>query len=273
MPLTDELGNLIRDRLAEVADRTPNGFKGGYFEAWLSRLAEPQPDLADHANFANQGLFLRVTQELHSIMLDKELDVLKGEPPWWLRRFVGLLHTSQSEVITFNYDTLVERTVESLVLSDWKNSGRAQTIHVVRDTPPLPRYGMFGTSQVETLRLLNCMARSIRTGYPATPPAPRSIGGISMAVGIAATGGRVAAAPDASRTKPFHCAAGRSQISLLQQPRIEGVVADRGGGSGSRRPGSPDRLLPSTDRLGDVRHVGRCVGWAHSSDRCREPIA
>src|SRR5215211_8659648 len=92
MPLTDELGNLVRERINEVMVRSPGGFRGGYFEAWLSRLAEPQPDLADHVNASNYGLFLRITEEVHAIIQQRELQVLEDRPPWWLQRLVGLFH-------------------------------------------------------------------------------------------------------------------------------------------------------------------------------------
>jgi hypothetical protein len=155
MPLTDELGNLIRERIPEAADRSPRGFHGGYFEAWLSRLAEPQPDLTESQNAANRSLFLRVADELHTIMQERELATLSSDAPWWLRRLVGALHALESTAITFNYDTLVEQAVNSQILCDWERRTRVDSGHVVRETPPLPPTpGRWGRESARTFRLL-----------------------------------------------------------------------------------------------------------------------
>ncbi|MFG1953915.1 hypothetical protein [Micromonospora sp. NPDC048830] len=142
MPLTDELGEEIRARLPQVRLRTPRGFRNQYFEAWLSRLAEPQPDLTAADNATNQGLFLEVAQELHRVMQERELLVLHDRPEWWLQRLVGIAHAVRATVITFNYDTLVERAVEYSVLSDWDPSNsQAKSFNLVRDIPPSPNRG------------------------------------------------------------------------------------------------------------------------------------
>lgn len=155
MPLTDELGNLVRSRVTDVSARMPRPFVGGYFEAWLSRLAEPQPDLTPAQNATNHGLFLQVAAELHRLLQERELAVLDGEPSWWLQRLVGLLHATRTTAITFNYDTLVERTVPYLRLGDWKESGIAKPFNVVRQIPPsLDRGGWIVDRGAATFRLL-----------------------------------------------------------------------------------------------------------------------
>ncbi|MEV4544733.1 hypothetical protein [Micromonospora echinaurantiaca] len=158
MPLTDELGEVVRDRLPEARARSPRGFTGGYFEAWLSRLAEPQPDLTSAANAANHALFLQVAEEIHRIMQERELQVLLGTPPWWLQRLVGVMHATRSPVVTFNYDTLIERTVAYLGLSDWgRESTTVKASNLVRDIPPAPRRGGFlhdpGSQSLRLLKL------------------------------------------------------------------------------------------------------------------------
>ncbi|MFC6021862.1 hypothetical protein ACFP2T_37585 [Plantactinospora solaniradicis] len=155
MPLTDELGNLIRGRVAEVSTRMPRAFTGGYFEAWLSRLAEPQPDLTPAQNATNYGLFLQIAAELHRLLQERELAVLSDKPPWWLQRLVGLLHATRTTAITFNYDTLVERTAPYLMLSDWKEHGFAKPFNVVQEIPPsLHRSGWIVDRGAATFRLL-----------------------------------------------------------------------------------------------------------------------
>lgn len=155
MPLTDTLGNEVRSRVPVAAARSPRGFKGGYFEAWLSRLAEPQPDLLDHENQTNYGLFLHVTDNIHTIVQQCQLRVLAGQPDWWLQRLVGLMHNGLSNVITFNYDSLIEHTVEYLHPGQWPVGDIARGFRLVRNVPPFYRQsGFIGASSADTFRLL-----------------------------------------------------------------------------------------------------------------------
>jgi hypothetical protein len=155
LPLTDELGNVVRARVSEAAARSARGFTGGYFEAWLSRLAEPQPDLLDHENASNYGLFLRVLLEIHRIVQERQLEALTGEPPWWLRRLIGLMHTSSADVITFNYDTLIEHTLEVSRHGEWPTGESSRAFRLMRDVPPVyrPPATYFETTG-ETFRLM-----------------------------------------------------------------------------------------------------------------------
>lgn len=102
MPMTNRLADLVMDRLRADGFTVPHRqFTGSRFEAWLSRLAEPQPDLDDADNLENRALFLRVSQALRRVMLECQQDTFKDAPPWWLRRLVGSLHYSNSTVLTF----------------------------------------------------------------------------------------------------------------------------------------------------------------------------
>ncbi len=155
MPLTDTLGNEVRSRIPAAAARSPRGFRGGYFEAWLSRLAEPQPDLLDHENHTNHGLFLQVTDSIHTIVQQCQLEALAGQPDWWLQRLVGLMHTGLCDVITFNYDLLIEHTVEYLHPGQWPVGDIAHAFQLVRNVPPFYRQpGFIRASSADTFRLL-----------------------------------------------------------------------------------------------------------------------
>jgi hypothetical protein len=123
MPLTDKLGDEVLARLKAVGvDLTARPYRGSGFEAWLSRLAEPQPDLSLTENQENRGLFLRISELLREVVIDAELAVLAEPLPWWLQRMVGAWHFSGTRaVITFNYDLLVEHAVRSAALWDQDN--------------------------------------------------------------------------------------------------------------------------------------------------------
>jgi hypothetical protein len=155
MPLTDQLGNLIRRRSPDVAARTRGEFTGGYFESWLSRLAESQPDLTEEVNLANRSLFLRITDELHSIIQEKQAVAMREACPWWLHKFIGIVHADEATLITFNYDTLVESTVDLRQIYDWEARQRVYSPHVIRHLPPPPPYPpRYAYDPAETFRLL-----------------------------------------------------------------------------------------------------------------------
>jgi hypothetical protein len=156
MPVTDELGNLVVERLKPDGLNPPSrSFDGGYFEAWLSRLAEDQPDLTDAQNMENRAWFLRISTTVHSILAGREVDVLNQQAPWWLQKLLGVAHANRMTLVTFNYDTLVEHTVSSYFMYDWVNKARALPTHVIDNLPPLPPGpARLGPEEVNTLRLI-----------------------------------------------------------------------------------------------------------------------
>jgi hypothetical protein len=81
--------------------RVPAGrFSDGYFEAWLSRLAEPQPDLRDDENLHNRAWFVRLTELIRTVLVTRQQRVMGNAPPWWLRRFLGVAHRQRLTVVT-----------------------------------------------------------------------------------------------------------------------------------------------------------------------------
>ena len=137
MPMAGHLGELIADSLTSTGVTVPrNKFTGPQLEAWLSRLAEPQPDLDEPRNLENRALFLRVSEILREVLLECQARVLAGTPNWWLRKLVGYLHHTNTTTITFNYDTLIESTVDLSGLFDG-DLHRVNGNHLLRGLPPL----------------------------------------------------------------------------------------------------------------------------------------
>jgi hypothetical protein len=166
MPLTDDLGNLVLAVAQANSDIpiTHRPFENGLFEAWLSRIAEDQPDLSTVENLANRMLFQLCSQSLASVLEDC-VDVALQDRPFdqaWILDLLGTLHARRSTVITFNQDTLIEFAVGGADLYSWNQKAwrldqpqpRINWWDLIDCQPPLPswRYG-FGVPQ-PTLRLL-----------------------------------------------------------------------------------------------------------------------
>lgn len=156
MPLTDDLGRqVLRDLQAEGLSGPAGGFTGGYFEAWLSRLAEPQPDLREWENLANQAWFSRITEQVRTVLLREQRAVLADAAPGWLLRLVAVLHRTRTTVVTFNYDLLLEAALNSALLAGPDGTGRTTSHDATQDLPPPPpRGGFLSRSAVPTFPLL-----------------------------------------------------------------------------------------------------------------------
>jgi hypothetical protein len=150
VPLTDELGTLVMSQL----DEPGYDFSGGYFEMWLSRLAEPQPDLREEQNYQNYARFLRIAEALHTVIVERQLHVMAQEPPYWLMRLVGVAQAQKLTAITFNYDTLLEEAVDARRWMHWGRGIIVSAIHVLDGLPPTAVPSMPASDYVEGFRLL-----------------------------------------------------------------------------------------------------------------------
>lgn len=139
MPLTDDLGKEVLDRLqAEGFDFPTRPYAGTGFETWLSRLAEPQPDLSTPENQENHSLYLRISEKLREVLIDAESAVLAEPLPWWLQRLLGAWHFSGTRTVTtFNYDLLIEEALGATNLWDHENV-RLTPSSILRFGPKLP---------------------------------------------------------------------------------------------------------------------------------------
>lgn len=157
MPLTDELGTAVINDPEIAKDRSfPAQFSDGRFESWLSRLAEPQPDLTDAVNLENRATFMRVSERIRDVVWSAQQRVLGASLKWEIQRFIGVLHSRRSVVITFNYDTLVEHAVTSPPRRDWQSGrGIVGGTHLINDRPPTPQKGgMFAPQHAQSFKLL-----------------------------------------------------------------------------------------------------------------------
>jgi hypothetical protein len=108
MPLTDELGDAVTKRLRFS---WPEGTENVSFEERLTLLSTALPFLPSHRNTARRAQAEELTAALGQVLNERNSEVAHGAAPLWLLQLVSLWHAQHAKVITFNYDTLVERAV------------------------------------------------------------------------------------------------------------------------------------------------------------------
>ena len=138
-------------------DRIPENFTNGYFEQWLSRLATDQPDYSAATNAENFGLFVRVSEVITRVVDSAQRSTLLLPSPSWLSELVTWFHQTQSTVITFNYDNLIEYVVmtEEIEGADGHEHRNVRPIDILGDLPPYPpQPGRLDGPLVKTFQLL-----------------------------------------------------------------------------------------------------------------------
>ena len=84
------------------------------FERWLSYLVETPPWLSPSDHARHRAAFLDVSRSVHDCLDGRERSLVsrqhrqEDDCPEWLRRLAAKWHRAGSQVITFNYDRLVE---------------------------------------------------------------------------------------------------------------------------------------------------------------------
>lgn len=156
MPMTDELGDLaLASGLVHDGNQMPSTtFQGGSFERWLSGLADDQPYLSTADNVTNRALFSRLSGAIRSVLANREHTVLEQAAPDWLYELLSVLHVRRANVITLNYDALVEYGVQSHYLWDYEMSQRVLSGDVLDDLPPLRQPLRLNGSVAASFRLL-----------------------------------------------------------------------------------------------------------------------
>lgn len=156
-PLTDELGDLVRDELKVLQPSRwlpDRPFENGYFEAWLSSLAEEQPDLDEGDNKERQALFARSIALTGSILRAREAEAGATPKQDWLSRLLGCAHACGLTMISLNYDTVIEAGVSATGIYDWTAKGFVQPYDALHHLPPRAQPTRFAEVKVPTFALL-----------------------------------------------------------------------------------------------------------------------
>lgn len=121
MPLLQELSSQIRGRLSDLPESLST--VGDNIEIWLSYLSQPHPWLRESENLRNRALALDITEEIKKVLDGKEQLAVLDECPSWLLTLTQHWHETQAEVISLNYDTLVERAAGKISARQGQESG------------------------------------------------------------------------------------------------------------------------------------------------------
>ena len=166
MPVLSELSSQIRKNGIELP--SPLSTFDDNLELWLSYLSQPHPWLRESQNLKNQAAAIDVTEAVGDVLTEKEHVTISNECPPWLRELTEFWHSSQSSVITFNYDTLIERTASMIKDSKGYNLSAGQFYPVQLTVSNRRDALVFGNNAVETFTLFK-LHGSINWYYSGAP--------------------------------------------------------------------------------------------------------
>lgn len=148
MPITNELGLVLKKRLAgEVLFDIREGQS---FEDWLTLQITPLPFLEGFANSRRAANAARVIAEIARVLDERVEEASLTESPVWLRQLVALWNAERAVVLTFNYDTLLERAVNASTQVTGAASDNLQRLrgdHVIFPAPPATQPQFMGDSE------------------------------------------------------------------------------------------------------------------------------
>ena len=143
MPVTNELGEELHHRLAGIVELDLRA--GQSFEDWLTLQITPLPFLERHANARRAASAERVIAEIAHVLDERVADASAQVCPVWLWQLTAIWDAEKAAVLTFNYDTLLERAANSHPLATLSNGTSFQQAfgdHLVYPAPaaPQPQY-------------------------------------------------------------------------------------------------------------------------------------
>jgi len=145
MPVTDELGMELKRRLADVEELDLR--EGQTFEDWLTVQITPLPFLARHSNARRVASAERVIAEIAHALDERVAEATANECPTWLWQLLAIWHAEKAVILTFNYDTLLERALNTHPLATYafgKAFQRAFGDHLVYPAPSAPQPQLLG---------------------------------------------------------------------------------------------------------------------------------
>ena len=169
MPLIDELGMAVAEKFRQ--SDSLNGLLDGYetdsiekghvpfgnVETWFTSLAVDQPFLSESQKLQRRSLFVELAGQIADEIKHRQFQASQGPPPEWLNELIGYWHRNKSDVITLNYDTLIESALRTS-LARKLIAAPAEVEDILGSFPPTPpRQGQeginWGRAQVPSFSL------------------------------------------------------------------------------------------------------------------------
>jgi len=215
MPTLPELSKEVEARLGSPLP-SPLNRLGNNIELWLTYLSQPHPWLKEYDNLKNKALFLQMTERLGEVLSDRTKEVVVGPRPNWLFDLIDYWDGKKSRVITFNYDTLIERAAVT-------SSKHLERIYPIRLTD-VRRASTFGAGPGESFHLLK-LHGSVNWYYSGAPSYQGEVLYLAVVEGWgAAVGGNEAESLLAARDKlPLIVPPTTEKVSYFQHESIRQV--------------------------------------------------
>ncbi len=114
MPDLKELSTRVRGKCSGTFALPPPLMRlGDNIELWLTYLSQDQPWLKEYYNLQNRATFLHMAEVIGQVLDSTTRDAVGNDCPDWLLMLIKWWNTNKSDVITLNYDTLIERAAET----------------------------------------------------------------------------------------------------------------------------------------------------------------
>jgi NAD-dependent SIR2 family protein deacetylase len=115
IPLLKDLSVKVKEKLYSTGEfSSPLIDSDDDIESWLTYLSQSQPWLKEYHNLQNRALFLRLTEIIGQVLTQATQDAVKTPCVPWLKTLIKHWADYKSNVITLNYDTLIERAAKEL---------------------------------------------------------------------------------------------------------------------------------------------------------------
>lgn len=110
MPVTQDLAIPLKER---IKDKWMQELDGQRFEKWLTQKSLELPFLSEYEIFERKSQVSRILLNIAEIIQNLEQQTCNNNPPEWAYTLINKWIFEKAKVITLNYDTLVEKLVNS----------------------------------------------------------------------------------------------------------------------------------------------------------------
>lgn len=116
MPLMADLGGAVAEALKDRQMPAARPSAGDDVEVWLSYALEDQPFLSSEQNLLNRAAAQAAIDALRNFVVQRQGEAEHDGIPEWLDNLVTIWHGLRSDVVTLNWDTVIEDVTDSLGL-------------------------------------------------------------------------------------------------------------------------------------------------------------